>query len=194
LTQSYWRHRRNEAWEGDSVVADPFIGQIIAVGFNYAPENWLPCDGRLVPISEFEPLFQLIGTTYGGDGQSTFGLPNLNGRVPLGVGKGPRTSDHVLGEMGGNENVTLQQGQVGSHAHPLLAAARMGTTNTPGPGVALAENAQPAAFLYAPQAPNVALSPSAITASGGSTPHENRQPYQVINYIICANGIFPSPG
>lgn len=175
-------------------MADPYIGQIIAVGFNFVPLHWLRCDGSLVPISEYEALFALIGTTYGGDGQSTFAVPNLSGRAAVGVGRGPRTSDYILGQTVGSETVTLQQNQIGAHTHPLLASSQMGTTNTPGPGVALAENAQPAAFLYAPLAPNVTLSPAAITNAGGTAPHENRQPYQVINYIICANGIFPSAG
>ena len=172
-------------------MAEPFIGQIITVGFNFAPVGWLPCDGSLQPISEFTPLFSLIGTTYGGDGQDTFAMPNLNGRAPLGTGQKLGGSSHVIGEAIGTENVTLLANQVGPHNHGLMASVSPGTTNTPGPAVALAENPQAAAFLYATVAASQPMSPQAIRPAGQSQPHENRQPYQVLNYIICADGIFP---
>ncbi len=173
-------------------MAEPFIGQIMAVGFNFTPVGWLPCDGSLQPISEFSPLFSLIGTTYGGDGQQIFAMPNLNGRAPVGVGQKPGGSNFVIGQALVTEDVTLLANQVGSHNHGLLASASPGTATTPGPGVALAENAQVAAFLYAPVPATQPMSPQAIRPAGQSQPHENRQPYQVFNYIICAEGIFPS--
>lgn len=172
-------------------MAEPFIGQIIAVGFNFAPVGWLPCNGQLLPISEYTPLFALIGTTYGGDGSTNFALPDLRGRTPISSGQGPRTSNHVLGQPVGNETVTLLANQVGPHSHPLLASGKDGTTNTPGAGVALAASAQTAAFLYAAPPTTVPMSGNAIGMAGNSQPHENRQPYLAINYIICAEGIFP---
>lgn len=173
-------------------MAEPFIGQIIAVGFNFTPVGWLACDGSLKPISEFTPLFSLIGTTYGGDGEETFAMPNLNGRAPLGVGQKPGGSNFVIGETVGTEDVTLLANQVGPHNHGLLASVSPGTTTTPGPGVALAANPQVAAFLYASVPATQPMSPRAIQPAGLNQPHENRQPYQVFNYIICAEGIFPS--
>lgn len=175
-------------------MAEPFIGQIMSVGFNFAPTNWLPCDGRLLSIGDYSPLFALIGTTYGGDGVSTFGLPDLRGRTPISYGQGPGRSNYALGQPIGTETVTLLANQVGPHSHPLLASATPGTTNTPGAGVALAANAQTAAFLYAAPPTNVAMSSNAIGATGGGQPHDNQQPYLTLNYIICVDGIFPSRG
>lgn len=173
-------------------MSQPFIGQIIAVGFNFTPVGWLPCQGQLVSISQYDVLFALIGTIYGGDGVNTFGIPNLNGRTALNVGQGPGRSNYSLGEMAGTESVTLTSGQAGAHTHPFLALGAGGTTNVPGPTEALAANAQSAAQLYAPPPATVTMSPSAIAPSGGNGAHENRQPYQAINYIICVEGIFPA--
>jgi len=172
-------------------MAQPFIGQILAVGFNYAPIGWLSCDGQLVPISQFEPLYALIGTTYGGDGNSTFGLPNLNGRTPIGVGQGPGRSSYVLGQTGGSESVTLTSQQVGGHNHAFVTSGRPGGTATPDPTTSLGANAQPAAFLYATAPADVTMAVNAITPTGGGAPHENRQPLLALNYIICTDGLFP---
>lgn len=173
-------------------MAQPYIGQIIAVGFNFTPLGWLPCNGQLIGIAENQALFMLIGTTYGGDGQTTFGIPNLNGRVAIGSGQGPGRTNRQLGEVGGSESVTLAANQAGAHAHSFLASAQSGTTNVQGAAEALATNPQSAAFLYAPPPATVTLSPAAIAPSAGGQPHENRQPYLGINYVICAEGIFPS--
>ena len=175
-------------------MADPFVGQILAVGFNYAPIGWLPCDGRILAISEYYVLFALIGTTYGGDGANTFAVPNLNGRIALGAGQGPNRSNHFQGEVGGSESVTLVANQVGGHNHGFLASGQGGTTNIPGPTQALAVNPQTAASLYAAPPATAAMSPNAIAATGNGGPHENRQPFTVINYIICTEGVFPPQG
>ncbi len=173
-------------------MAEPFIGQIIAVGFNFVPVGWLPCNGQLVSISEYDVLFALIGTTYGGDGVSSFALPDLRGRTPISSGQGPGRSNYTMGQQFGSETVTLLANQVGPHSHPLLASSQAGTTNTPGSGVALATSAQTAAFLYTAPPTNVPMSSNAIGVTGNSQPHENRQPYLAVNYIICFQGIFPS--
>lgn len=178
-------------WEGNRAVAEPFIGQIIAVGFNFVPDSWLACDGTLQPISQYDSLFSLIGTTYGGDGQQTFAVPNMNGRAPASQGQKPGGSSYVIGEVLGSESVTLLSNQVGAHNHLFLASSLTGTTPTPGPTESLAVNAQSAAFLYAPVGANQVMSPQAIGATGQNQPHENRQPFQVLNYIICWAGIYP---
>ena len=172
-------------------MAEPFIGQIIPVGFNFAPVGWLLCNGQMVAISQFDVLFQLIGTTYGGDGQSTFGIPDLRGRAALGMGQGPGRSNYTIGQMAGTETVALQGQQIGAHNHLLRASGKPGTTNVPTSVQTLAVNSQTAANLYASPPTTVTLAPNAIAAAGSSSPHENRQPFQVINYIIAYEGIFP---
>ena len=167
-------------------MAQPYVGEIRMFGGNFAPAGWMFCDGQLLPISENETLFQLIGTTYGGDGESTFALPNLQGRVPLHQGNG-----FILAETGGSETVTLTTQQIPIHNHPLLAS----TT--------LAQNPQPTSSIFA-QAPTVQVyitdtgqanfgPASTITSTGGSQPHENMQPFLCVNFIISLFGIFPSP-
>ncbi len=172
-------------------MAQPFIGQVIAVGFNFAPVGWHICDGSLLPISENEALFNLIGTTYGGDGQTTFGLPDLRGRAALGMGQGQGLSPYTLGQPGGAESVTLASGQVGSHSHALAGAATA-TAAAPGPTVVLGTSAA-ADPIYATTGASAALSSAAVSPSvGGGLPHENRQPSLAITYIISLFGIFPS--
>jgi microcystin-dependent protein len=173
-------------------MAQPFIGQIIAVGFNFAPVGWLLCDGSLHPIAQFDVLFNLIGTTYGGDGTSTFAVPDLRGRVAINQGQGPGLSNYVMGQIAGSENVTLIANQVGAHTHALMASSQVGSTITPGATVALAQNAQTLIEMYGTTAPNTSLAPSAIGIAGTPGPHENRQPVLTINYIICYQGIYPS--
>ncbi len=173
-------------------MAQPFVGQIIAVGFNFAPNGWFLCDGSTVPISQYDVLYNLIGTTYGGDGVSTFALPDLRGRVAVNQGQGPSLSNYLLGQRSGSENVTLTVGQIGSHSHALMASATTGTSITPGSTMALAPNDQTLVKMYGTVAPNTSLAGSSITPVGGGQPHENRQPFQVINYIIAWAGIYPS--
>jgi microcystin-dependent protein len=173
-------------------MAQPFVGQIISVAFNFTPEGWFLCDGSLVPIASYTTLYQLLGTTYGGDGVNTFALPDLRGRAPLNEGQGTGLPAYVIGQPVGSETVTLQNNQIGAHTHQFSATTQQGTSKTPGPTLALAQNAQPAVEMYGTVAPNTSLSPQAISAVGSSQPHENRQPYLAINYIIAWAGVYPS--
>lgn len=166
-------------------MAQPYVGEIRMFAGNFAPAGWMFCEGQLLPISENETLFQLIGTTYGGDGQSTFGLPDMRGRVPVHMGNGL-----ILAETGGVEQVTLTVNQITSHSHPLLVSAGPGNTNAPG-GNVTGESA--AVKIYISEAPSVAMNPQAVGPTGGSQPHNNFQPYLCINFIISLFGIFPSP-
>ncbi len=171
-------------------MSEPFIGQVVAVGFNFAPVGWALCDGSLLPISQNAALFSLIGTQFGGNGQTTFALPDLRGRAALSQGQGPGLQPYVVGQAGGVESVTLASGQVGSHAH-VLAAATTATTPTPGSGVALGTPAS-GTPIYATTGASASLSGSAVALSQGGAAHENRQPSTTINYIICVEGVFPS--
>ena len=165
-------------------MAQPYVGEIRLFAGNFAPAGWMFCAGQLLPISENETLFNLIGTTYGGDGQSTFALPDLRGRVPIHFGNG-----FVLAQTGGSENVTLVVTQMPAHAHPFQASAD--PANSPNPaGHVLAETASTTPYFAGP--PAVALAAQSVTSVGGSQPHENLQPYLCINYIISLFGIFPA--
>jgi microcystin-dependent protein len=174
-------------------MSEPFLGQVIAVGFNFAPVGWAFCDGSLVAISEYTALFQLLGTTYGGDGVNTFGLPDLRGRAALGMGQGPGLQPYVQGQIGGVESVTLAAGQFANHTHALQAAA---TAPTPTPGSSVVLGTPEAATpIYAASGTGATLASSTVSiAAGGGQPHENRQPSLTINYIIALFGIFPSQG
>ena len=172
-------------------MSEPFVGQVIAVGFNFAPVGWALCQGQLLPISQNAALFSLLGTTYGGDGQSTFGLPDLRGRAALGMGQGSGLQPYVMGQPGGVESVTLTANQFASHTHALQAAATA-TTPTPGSGTVLGTPAA-ATPTYATTGTGAQLVGSTVSpAPGGNGPHENRQPSLAINYIIALFGIFPS--
>ena len=172
-------------------MSEPFVGQVIAVGFNFAPVGWALCQGQLLPINQNTALFSLLGTTYGGDGQSTFGLPDLRGRAALGMGQGSGLQPYLLGQPGGVESVTLTANQFASHTHALQAAATA-TTPTPGSGVVLGTPAA-ATPTYATAGTAAQLVGSAVSlAAGGNVAHENRQPSLAINYIIALFGVFPS--
>lgn len=165
-------------------MAQPYVGEIRMFAGNFAPAGWMFCEGQLLPISEYETLFNLIGTTYGGDGQSTFALPDLRGRIPLHFGNG-----FTLAETGGVETVTLTVSQIPAHSHPLLAAAVTGDqVNCAGNLLSNSFNVTP----YINDVPNGNMSPSAITSTGGSQPHNNFQPYLCVDFIISLFGIFPS--
>lgn len=166
-------------------MAQPYIGEIRMFAGNFAPAGWMFCSGQLLPISENETLFQLIGTTYGGDGQSTFALPNLQSRVPIHQGSG-----FILAETGGVEDVTLTVQQIPAHTHPMVASADPATVPNPQNNVAAATATATPYFNIPPATP---LSPQAISTVGGSQPHTNIQPYGTLNYIISLFGIFPSP-
>jgi microcystin-dependent protein len=166
-------------------MAQPYVGEFRIFAGNFAPAGWMFCEGQLLPISENETLFQLIGTTYGGDGESTFALPDLRGRLPLHQGNG-----FILAETGGAEEITLTVNQIAAHSHPLLASTNIANQTAPTNNV-LAQSSS--ADLYIEDTSNVSLAPVAITAVGGSQPHTNFQPYLCVNFIISLFGIFPSP-
>lgn len=152
---------------------------------NFAPAGWMFCEGQLLPISENETLFQLIGTTYGGDGQSTFALPDLRGRIPIHQGNG-----FILAETGGAEEITLTVNQMPAHSHPFLASTTLSNRASAG-GNVLARSAAVDLFVEAP--PNTNMAATVVTSSGGSQPHTNFMPYRCVNFIISLFGIFPSP-
>jgi microcystin-dependent protein len=168
-------------------MAQPYIGEIRMFAGNFAPAGWMFCEGQLLAISENETLFQLIGTTYGGDGQSTFALPDLRGRNPLHQGNGL-----VLAETGGSEDVTLTVQQIPSHTHPLLGTSVQATTNAPEQNT-FAQSTGSTVFPYGTDLPPTTLHPSTISPVGGSQPHTNLQPYLCVDFIISLFGIFPSP-
>jgi microcystin-dependent protein len=184
---------------------DPFVGQILFFPFNFPPKGYAFCQGQLLPISQNTALFSLLGTTYGGNGQSTFALPNLQGAVPLGPGQGPGLTDHYLGEVGGSEFITLTTPQIPAHAHAVSAnsatvACKNGPGNkqTPEANVPATESAGVTATYSSAlpnnvmRAGNIALGGTATaTANTGGQPHENRQPFLTINYCIALQGIFP---
>jgi microcystin-dependent protein len=166
-------------------MAQPYVGEIRMFAGNFAPAGWMFCEGQLLPISENETLFQLIGTTYGGDGESTFALPDLRGRIPIHQGNG-----FILAETGGAEEITLTVQQLPSHSHPLLASTAGGNVNAPA-GNVTAESA--AVKIYIEDSPTQNMLPNAVASVGGSQPHTNFQPYLCVSFIISLFGIFPSP-
>ena len=165
-------------------MAQPYVGEIRMFAGNFPPNGWMFCDGQPLPISENDILFQLIGTTYGGDGESTFLLPDLRGRVPIHIGNGV-----ALAETGGVETVTLTTQQIPSHNHALLGSSLIANDPNPQNNV-LGESS--AISMYQSAAPSAAMAPQSIGSAGGSQPHENFQPYQCVNFIISLFGIFPS--
>jgi microcystin-dependent protein len=168
-------------------MADPFVAEIRIFGGNFAPIGWAFCDGQLMPISQNTALFSLLGTNYGGDGRTTFGLPDLRGRSPLHQGQGPGLTSRSLGEPAGVETVTLTQSQIPLHTHALAGGAAAGATN---PAANLL--GKPAsAKIYGPATSTVPMSTAAIGPTGQNQAHDNRQPYLVLSFIIALQGIFP---
>lgn len=162
----------------------PYLGEIRIFAGNFAPRGWAMCNGALMSISENDSLFNLIGTTYGGDGQVTFGIPDLRGRLPLHTG-----SSYVLGQQAGSESVTLAVTQIPAHEHHCAASTANGLASNP-TGALLAQG--PQIQMYIEDAQDASLSPSAVGADGGNQPHENRMPFMAINYIIALEGIYPT--
>ena len=186
-------------------MAEPYVGEIILVAFNFAPVGWALCDGSLLPISENETLFQLIGTTYGGDGQSTFAVPDLRGRVALGLGTGGG-SNYILGDLGGTESIIITATQTPVHTHPVTGqvAVNRGCFNGPGNsrfpvGNVPAVEAAGSTMTYSADAPDTNMHAAAISAppvntsaAGAATAHTNMQPFLTLNYCIAKTGVFPS--
>lgn len=170
-------------------MSEPFIGEIKMFAGSFAPAGWALCNGQLLAISEYDTLFNLIGTTYGGDGQQDFALPDLQGRVPIHLGQGPGLSQtYQIGEKAGVEQVTLSTQHIPIHSHVPLASSAAGTSDTPAGGVWAASSAKQ--FIVA--TPNATMAPLDSGTAGGSQPHDNMLPYQTINFIISLFGIFPT--
>lgn len=172
-------------------MAQPYIGDIEVFGFNFAPVGWLPCDGRTVPISQYTALYNLLGTTYGGDGQNTFGLPDLRGRAAINAGQGPGLSNYQFGQSAGVESVTLTVNQMPAHNHPVFGVTTNATTNNPTNNVWAVEPSG-ATSIYETAPDSTRMSAAAITPDGGSQPHENRSPILAMNYCIATDGIYPT--
>jgi microcystin-dependent protein len=173
-------------------MSDVFIGEIKMFGGNFPPSGWLFCQGQLLPISENETLFNLIGTTYGGDGQETFGLPNMASRVPVHMGTGSGLSTYQIGEIGGVEAVTLTTNQIPQHTHAAVTASTGQVSAAPNAILADAQTTQVGPRIYATPATPVNMNANTITPAGGSQPHDNFQPTLAINFIISLFGIFPT--
>lgn len=179
---------------------DSTLGEIRLVGFNFAPVGWALCNGQLLPISENDALFSLLGTTYGGDGSNTFGLPNLSARVVPGTGPspGPGLSSYAAGQLGGAETVTLNTNQLPAHTHPLGAGTTVNATQAGGqnPPPAGAYPGTSTSELYGPATGTDALAAGSVTGTslpaGGGLAHANVQPLLALNYIIALQGIYPS--
>jgi microcystin-dependent protein len=170
-------------------MADPYIGEVRLFAGNFAPQGWALCQGLLLSIVENEALFTLIGTTYGGDGQTTFGLPDLQGRVPIHQGTGAGLSTRFIGERAGTESVTVTTSQMPAHNHPLGATSAAAQAAAVPSGSVLA--ATPVS-LYGAGAATAPMASTALAATGGAQPHENMAPFAVMNYIIALFGIYPS--
>lgn len=169
----------------------PYIGEVRMFAGNFAPAGWAFCNGQLLPISGYDALFNLIGTTYGGDGQSTFAVPDLRGRIPIHPGTGPGLSPRNLGESGGAERVTVVASQLPAHSHePVMASTAAAGANSPSGRV---PGNSPSVDLWIEDVPSETLDPSSVSIVGGSQPHENEMPFLCVSFIISLFGIFPSP-
>jgi microcystin-dependent protein len=179
-------------------MSEPFLGQITAFPYGFAPHGWADCNGQLLPIPQYAALFSLLGTTYGGNGTTNFALPDLQGRIPVGQGQNPAASNYAMGEKGGAESVVLTTDTVPPHTHILSANSAFGTSNV-APDMILAtaqknksKGVTDRGNIYNPAAPSTALAPTSITPIGKSLPHNNVQPSLVLRYCIALNGIFPT--
>jgi microcystin-dependent protein len=175
-------------------MAQPYIGEIRIFAGNFAPAGWALCDGSPMPIAENEALFQLLGTTYGGDGESEFNLPNMQSRIPVHMGTGPDGTTYNIGEMAGVETVTLSVQQIPNHNHVPIGSLNPASQQSPA-GAVLANATSPTVGIltYGSDTPFVPMNGGSITPTGGSQPHDNTQPFLVLNFIISLFGIYPSP-
>jgi microcystin-dependent protein len=175
-------------------MSEGVIGEIRMFAGNFAPRGWAFCQGQLLSIAQYTALYSILGTTYGGNGQTTFALPDLRGRFPMHPGQGPGLSTRILGQQGGTETVTLMTNQMPMHTHPLQAYSEAGDSVSPAGGYSAGlTNTSTGApeSLFASHA-NVTMNPAAVGAAGNSMPHENMSPFTCINFIICMEGIYPS--
>jgi microcystin-dependent protein len=174
-------------------MSEPFIGEIKMVGFNFAPRGWAFCSGTLLPIAQNTALFSILGTTYGGDGRTTFGLPDLRGRSPMHAGNGPGLSNRTLGQRSGVETVTLTAGQMGSHSHSWQVADELGDLTTPANNaLAQSPTGRGAYLLYEAGASTATMAPEVVADAGSGAAHANIQPALVVNFVIALQGLFPS--
>ena len=171
-------------------MSDPFMGEIRIVGFNFAPRGWAFCNGQLMSLAQNTALFSLFGTTFGGNGTSTFALPNLEGRAPMQFGNGPGLTPRKLGESGGTPAVTLLESQIPSHNHPVHANGNAGDLQIPSPARALARTSP--GFAWGTGAADATFAPQAIGVTGESQSHDNMQPFLVMNFVVALQGVFPS--
>jgi microcystin-dependent protein len=170
-------------------MSEPFLGEIRMLGFNFAPQGWAPCNGQLLPINQNQALFSLLGTTYGGDGTTTFALPDLRSRVPVGQGQGPALSSYVEGQAGGAETVTLTAIQMPGHTHAVKASSSAAGSDQP-EGRALARSAS---HIYAAKPDtSTVMNADMLGDAGGSQSHDNIQPYLAVNFCIALTGVFPA--
>jgi microcystin-dependent protein len=171
-------------------MADPFVAEIRIFPFNFPPTGWAFCNGQLMPLSQNTALFSLVGTFYGGDGKSTFALPDLQGNVAMHPGQGKGLSERFLGEMSGSETITLLVSEMPLHSHQLKASIEVGDNRLPSPTVALATSS--GAFAYVGGSPAVQpMAFQALPPAGGGLPHNNMQPYLTLNFCIALQGVFP---
>ena len=171
-------------------MTDPFVGEIRLFGCNFPPTGWALCNGQLLPLSQNTALFSLLGTYYGGDGRSTFALPDLQGAAPMHSGQGPGLSGHFLGESGGSSTVTLLASEIPAHSHALLATSTPGEVSTPTATTALARSTGKAAY-HAADGNQVAMHPQLLAPAGASLPHNNLMPYLVLTFCIALQGVYP---
>jgi len=189
LTAGTWIGRGRPA-RADAEGYEPYIAEIKMFAGNFAPVGWAFCEGQLLPINEYDALFSLIGTTYGGDGQVTFALPDLRGRAPVHMGTGPGGITWQIGQPGGSETVTLNVTQLPAHVHP--AGANTGNGSSDSPAAAVPARNSAGVPQYAASA-NASLAAGTVLSTGGNQPHDNMQPYLGINFIISLFGVYPSP-
>lgn len=171
-------------------MSEPFLAEIRIVGFNFAPRGWAFCDGQILPISQNQSLYSLLGTTYGGDGRTSFALPDLRGRVPIHVGMSDSGPDHREGQKGGEETHTLAANEMPQHTHQLQGVSE--GSGVPIPGGANLANSAPSEFYVQPGTTLVNTHPGTVTHVGGGQAHDNMQPYIVVNFCIALQGLFPS--
>lgn len=172
-------------------MADPFLAEIRIYPFNFPPNGWAFCDGQLLPLSQNTALFSLLGTTYGGNGKSTFGLPNLMGAAPMHPGQGPGLSLHDLGEADGSDTFTLLASHIPVHTHSLRANSDFADVQVPSPNRSLARSQNANAYQTTANQSLVGLAPQAVALTGGDLPHNNLMPYLVLNFCIALQGVFP---